>query len=220
MWPAQQPWWFMKPSDSEVNLKILYEDNHLLALIKPHGLLTQPTDQCADSLETRAKQMIKERDQKPGNVFLHPIHRLDRIVGGIVLFAKTSKALSRLQAAMRSGAIDRIYHARVTTPPKKKEGRLIDTLEHAHQRAKVSPNGKRSELIYRHLKENLLEIELITGRYHQIRAQLAHHGMPIIGDTKYGGPKATHAALTHVKMRFDHPVESRKVVLELERELR
>ena len=209
-----------------MSIKILYEDNHLLALDKPAGLLTQPNETISNSLETQAKAFIKGRDQKPGNVFLHAIHRLDSAASGIVLFAKTQKALSRLSANMREHEFHKTYIALVegrTTPP---EGHLVDFLIHGDHTALVvppsHPGSKRSELIIvssQPIAPNRwrLEIHLLTGRYHQIRAQLASRGFPILGDVRYGS-KAPFApntiALHHSILSFPHPTLHSEVVIE------
>lgn len=211
----------MKSLDNAPDCHILYEDNHLLALEKPPGLLTQPSPEQTHSLETLAKQWMKKTYQKSHGVYLHAIHRLDREVGGVVLFAKSSKALSRLQKMMREQKIRRIYHARVDGVMDPSAGKLEDTLMHASHRSLVvekgRDGGKIALLHYKTLestaKTSLLEIELITGRYHQIRVQLAHAKHPIIGDVKYGGRADKLIQLTHVRMEFVHPVTLESVVI-------
>ena len=209
-----------------MSIKILYEDNHLLALDKPAGLLTQPSETVSNSLETQAKAFIKERDQKQGNVFLHAIHRLDSQASGIVLFAKTQKALSRLSAYMREKEFHKTYIALVESGKAPQEGPLVDFLVHGDHTARVvppqHPNAKRSELIIvssRPIAQNRwrLEITLVTGRYHQIRAQLAFRGFPILGDIRYGSkaPFAPNAiALHHSILSFPHPTLHSEVVIE------
>ena len=197
----------------------LYLDNHLLLLDKPHGLLTQPSGTSEPSLEAQGKAWLKAEFCKPGAVFLEAVHRIDRVVGGVVLFARTSKALSRLNDAMRNGAIRKRYIARVAASPPQESGVLTDWLLHGDGSAQLArpdaPGAKRCELSYV-LKErcqdgtSLLEIELKTGRYHQIRLQLAHAGMPILGDVKYGAPRdggpAGGIALVSSRIDFEHPV--------------
>ncbi len=164
--------------------QILYCDNHVLAVNKPAGLLTQDSGTGKDNLEDQAKAWIKEEFNKPGNVFLEAVHRIDRVVSGVVLFARTSKALTRLNEQMRAKSIDKIYHAVVQGNPKQNEATLVHFLKHGDRTAIVSnqkdKDAKRSELHYRVLKQNsksaLLEIELDTGRYHQIRIQLSTNG--------------------------------------------
>jgi len=191
-------------------MRALYLDNHLLALDKPPDLLTQGTKENPHSLEEEAKAFLKKKFNKPGAVFLHPVHRLDKPVSGIVLFARTSKALSRLNKAMRERKVRKIYHALIEgslTPP---EGELIHLLEHGSHRAIVG-RGKEAKLHYKTLEKrgnhSLIEVELATGRYHQIRAQLSTAGHPIVGDKKYGAASPDKRInLTHYKMSVPHPV--------------
>lgn len=194
-------------------LEILYEDNHLLAINKPAGLLTQPNQTDAPSLEELAKSYIKKKYRKKGNVFLHAIHRLDKPVSGIVLFARTSKALSRLNSQMRERRIQKTYAAKVEGHLKEKTGKLCHQLSHGSHRASVKKGGssKKAILSYTVKKEyphsTLLLIELYTGRYHQIRAQLSQVGHPILGDTKYGAvQKFSRLALHHTQLIFYHPI--------------
>jgi 23S rRNA pseudouridine1911/1915/1917 synthase len=206
-------------------MAVLYHDNHLLAVNKPAGLLTQPSGTERDNLEDRSKAYIKKIKNKPGNVFLHAVHRIDRIVSGVVLFACTDKALSRLNADMRAHRVEKIYHAVVTGCPPQREGFLRHFLTHDEFRAEVAPEGnpaaRECQLGYKVLKESgnrsLLEIQLHTGRYHQIRAQLAAIGCPIIGDEKYGSktklPGAV-IALHHARLTVFHPVSKEKIVIE------
>lgn len=179
-----------------MKLEVLYEDNHLIAVWKPAGLLTQGDATGDPNLMDEVKTYLKEAYQKPGNVFLGLLHRLDRPVQGVVLFAKTSKGASRLSAQIRERSIKKIYHALVEGTPPQPSGALIHYLVHdkntntAHAYDTPRPDAQRAELSYRtlenHDNQTLLEIELGTGRHHQIRAQLAHIGCPIVGDVKYG----------------------------------
>lgn len=208
-----------------MSLEILYEDNHLLALVKPAGLLTQPTDTDTDSLETRAKAFIKQRDHKPGAVFLHALHRLDRQASGIVLFAKTQKALSRVAAALRDQSVVKEYVALVQGEGQPPCAPLVDYLVHGDHRAEVvspsHPDAKRSELIILAAesigqKQWKVRIKLVTGRYHQIRAQLSAHGFPILGDSKYGStvPYTDGAiALHHSALTLIHPTRRTELSL-------
>lgn len=204
----------------------LYLDNHLLVLDKPWGLLTQPSGTSEDSLEAQGKAYIKERFDKPGAVFLEAVHRIDRPVAGVVLFARTSKALSRLNAQQREGAISKRYRAWVCGALPGTEGVLEDALIHDEHCARIVPAGtagsKLCRLRWRILERagglSFLEISLETGRYHQIRAQLAHAGVPIIGDCRYGAPKAVTApfggiALTSWEIAFEHPVTREAITL-------
>ena len=199
---------------------VIYEDNHLLALSKPAGILTQPSPDESSSLETQAKAWLKQKYSKPGQVYLHAIHRLDKVTSGIVLFAKTDKALSRLNQKMRERAITKIYHAVISGQLPADEGVLCHNLKHARLHAEIADDGKPAQLRYKVLKQagglNLVEVDLETGRYHQIRIQLAAVGCPVLGDERYGGQayKPGAVALHHRRMRFSHPVTG--VELELE----
>lgn len=213
----------MKPLDSEnaqdsMELEILYEDNHLLVVNKPAGLLTQPSGTDHMNLEELCKSWIKEKYHKPGAVFLEAIHRLDKPVSGIVVFAKTSKSLSRLQAFVRSKTMQKIYYAIVEGFVKQKEKTLEHYLIHGDYKAHLSTQekerSKKSRLHYQLVKSlqelSLLEISLETGRYHQIRAQLSAIGHPILGDTKYGSHvnlPSDVIALHHYKLQIPHPTK-------------
>jgi 23S rRNA pseudouridine1911/1915/1917 synthase len=202
----------MKSSDSE----IVFCDNHILVAIKPQGLLTQPDDSTEASLETFAKEWVKKEYQKPGNVFLHAIHRLDRPVSGLVLFGRTSKALSRLNEQSRNQEIQRIYIAEVEGILSIKEGKLTHYLTHGDHRANLAkstdPEAKLAKLTYcvigTHKESTLVSIELETGRYHQIRAQFSASGHPIVGDQRYGSKRGDGKKihLHCAKLRFEHPV--------------
>jgi len=201
----------------EEKIKVVYLDNHLLIALKPAGLLTQPNDvENVASLEDEVKEYLKEKFQKPGKVFLHAVQRLDKSVSGLVLFARTSKALSRLNAQMRNKAVKKQYVALVEGHLTQKEGCLENFLLHASHRAEVTmkknhPQAKKAILNFKVVKtekdQSLLEIKLLTGRYHQIRAQLAHLGHPIVGDAKYGSKTTLSAIKLHAcQLDFVHPV--------------
>ena len=207
------------------SLEILYEDNHLLALNKPAGLLTQPSGKTLDSLEAQAKAWIKQAKDKPGEVYLHAIHRLDKPVSGIVIFARTSKALSRMNEQMRGKSIFKVYHAVVTNDLPGPHGTLMHHLRHSRMRSVVAspeePGSQQSLLTYRIIKRFktliLVEVILETGRYHQIRAQFAAGGFPILGDVQYGGEKWTitgEIALHHKRMEFMHPTLNSQIKIE------
>lgn len=204
------------------DIEILFEDNHVIAVNKPAMILTQPSGTAQDNLEDRVKEWIKRRDNKPGNVYLHVLHRLDKPVSGVVLFAKTSKALSRLQAAMRNRELTKVYVAQVAPPPKEVEGVLTHWLWHDDYQARVVsddfPEAKWCQLRYRVLGvvEGVatVEVALLTGRYHQIRAQFSAIGSPIIGDAKYGSTRRHRGAgiaLHHKRLVFPHPVKGEMV---------
>lgn len=201
----------------------LYEDNHLLVLNKPAGLLTQPSGTDQNSLEQEAKNWLKIKYSKPGNVFLEAVHRLDKPVSGVVVFGKTSKAVSRLNASIRSKQTCKIYYALVEGTMPASEGVLEHDLIHDDFHAQVVPagQGKLARLFYRVLEKRgqgtLLEIVLETGRYHQIRVQLSAVGCPIMGDSKYGSKRSFGGegiALHHGRLEIAHPVTAEKMVFE------
>ncbi|MDF2549610.1 MAG: rluA [Chlamydiales bacterium] len=192
--------------------EVLFEDNHLLALFKPAGMATQPAiDIQEESLEEWGKEYLKKKWQKPGNVFLHAAHRLDRPVSGIVLFAKTSKALSRLNESLRDRLAKKTYLAAVSPPPTQKKEALEHYLVRGRPSHKDDPKAQHATLSYEVLKTKdrfaLLIISLGTGRYHQIRAQLSLSGHPIVGDHTYRShqPFPQGIALHHHRFIIPHP---------------
>lgn len=198
-------------------MDVVYVDNHLCVVSKPAGMPTQPSLGHSKNVVDEAKQWIKKKFNKPGAVFLEPIHRLDRPVSGLVLLARTSKALSRLQEMMRERKIKKWYYGWVEPIPQKEQAQLEHALIHAEHHAQVAraddPRAKQAILEYRiervHEGKALLEIQLHTGRYHQIRAQLSAIGCPILGDKKYQSRhawKGEGIALCHGKMELIHPV--------------
>lgn len=198
-------------------LDILHEDNHLIAVNKPFGILTQPSGTARESMEELVKAWIRETKKKPGAVYLHAVHRLDRPASGIVLFARTSKALARMNEQMRRKEISKVYHLILTHDPPEEKGSLETLLRHSRMKAvEAMPedHGARlSTLEYRVLRRweglVLVEASLGTGRYHQIRVQFAACGCPILGDLKYGGkrwPYPEGIALHHRRMEFVHPI--------------
>jgi 23S rRNA pseudouridine1911/1915/1917 synthase len=208
----------MKDS-SMAGIEILYEDNHLLAVNK------QPSGTASQSIEDRAKAWIKEAKKKPGDVYLHAVHRLDRPASGIVLFARTSKALSRMNEQMRKKDIVKVYHAILTNKLPANEGTLENLLRHSRLKAVMAspeePGARLSSLTYHVLKRSgglvLVEATLGTGRYHQIRVQFAACGCPILGDTRYGGEKWANTqgiALHHRRMEFLHPTSKSLIRIE------
>lgn len=179
-----------------MNIPILYEDNHLLVLEKPINIPVQEDRSGDQDMLTILKDMIKVRDQKPGNVFLGLVHRLDRPVGGVMVFAKTSKAASRLSDVIRRNKLDRAYLAVVRGTPKQKSARLEHFLYKDRKRnmvqavSKNHKGAKKAVLDYEVLESaeglSLLSVQLHTGRSHQIRVQLATTGTPLYGDQRYG----------------------------------
>jgi 23S rRNA pseudouridine1911/1915/1917 synthase len=206
-------------------LDILHEDNHLIVVNKPFGLLTQPSGTSRESMEGLIKSWIKEIRQKPGDVYLHAVHRLDRPASGIVLFARTSKALTRMNEQMRRKEITKVYHLILTGDPPGEEGSLETLLRHSRMRAvhaeSDEPGARISSLEYRVIRRSgglvLVEAVLGTGRYHQIRAQFSSCGCPILGDVKYGGKKwqfPEGIALHHRRMEFFHPTLKTNIRIE------
>lgn len=204
---------------------ILYEDNHLIALNKPAGMLTQPSGRQEGNLEDLAKEWIRRTKRKPGEVFLHAVHRLDRPVSGVVLFARTSKALGRMNEQQRGREMRKIYHAVLTHELPSSEGTLRHTLRHSRMRsleARGHEYGARECVLHYRVLErsssmSLVEISLETGRYHQIRAQLAACGCPVLGDARYGGGSPGRfkgIALHHVRLEFTHPTKKARITIE------
>jgi len=204
---------------------ILHADNHLLALNKPAGLLSQDSGTGLPNLEDWAREWIRVGKNKSGAVFLNAVHRIDKAASGVVLFARTSKALSRLNEDIRKRNCKKAYHALVEGVPPKPSGRRIDWLAHGHHRARICREGEkgaqRAALAYRMVLPgagnlSLLEIDLETGRYHQIRAQLAAMGTPIAGDAKYGAKQTApdgSIALHHRQLEITHPTLNEPVAI-------
>ena len=182
----------------KLKLEILYEDNHLIAVFKPAGVLVQGNRPVGErnepTLMDEVKEYLKEKYKKPGNVFLGLVHRLDRPGSGIILFAKTSKGAARISEQIREREMRKIYHAVVDGQMKSPSGTLRNFLKKDEEKriAKIvkEREGDLAELDYETVKTNgkisLLKIELKTGRFHQIRVQLSAIGHPIVGDKKYG----------------------------------
>lgn len=178
-----------------MKLNVLYEDNHVIAVYKPAGVLTQGDKSGEPSLMNEVKGYLKNKYKKPGNVFLGLVHRLDRPVSGVVLFAKTSKGASRLSEQFRNHTIEKTYHALVVGKPHARTLVNYLTKDHARKRVDIHAKiGQRAELEYEVVATfrtySLVKILLKTGRFHQIRAQFSFAGFPVLGDTKYGAPFA------------------------------
>ena len=207
-------------------MTVVYEDNHIIVVNKTASEIVQ-ADKTGDTpLSETVKQYQKEKYQKPGNVFLGVTHRLDRPVSGLVIFAKTSKALTRLNEMFRAGEVKKTYWAVVKNAPKESEGELVHFLvrnekqNKSYAYDKEVPNSKKAVLDYRLIgrSENyyLLEVDLKTGRHHQIRCQLAKMGCPIKGDLKYGSPRSNpdgSICLHARRVRFVHPVSKELIEL-------
>lgn len=207
-----------------VKPEILYEDNHILIINKQPGDIVQGDKTGDEPLVESLKQFIKKRDAKPGNVFLGVVHRLDRPVGGAVMFAKTSKALARLNEMLRNGDVHKTYWALTRNKPEPLSGTLthyITTDERTNKsRASSKPRhgAKEAKLEYNLLAcgktLNLISVKLLTGRKHQIRVQLAAIGCPIRGDLKYGDRRSNQdgsISLWARKIEFVHPVSKQPV---------
>lgn len=205
----------------------LYEDNHIIIVHKECGEIVQGDKTGDTPLSESVKHWLKEKYAKPGNVFLGVVHRLDRPVAGIVVFAKTSKALKRLNDMFRKGEVSKTYWAIVQKTPEKQEETLINWLvrnekqnkSYAHENE--VPNSKKAILHYKVLGSSdhytLLEINLQTGRHHQIRCQLAHMGCTIKGDLKYGARRSNPdggISLLARRIEFVHPVSHDKIMVE------
>ena len=209
-----------------MTIPILYEDNHVLAIDKPAGMLSQGDLSGDLDVLTAVKELLKRRDAKPGNVYLGLVHRLDRPVSGAMLLAKTSKAAGRLSRQFRERETVKLYRAVVAGVPEADAAELAHNLEkdaEARVTRVVASGGKVARLGYRVLERRettaLVEIELHTGLPHQIRAQLGAIGHPILGDRKYGaashldtGPGAI--ALYSRSISFKHPVRDEVVTVE------
>jgi 23S rRNA pseudouridine1911/1915/1917 synthase len=206
-------------------LTILYEDNHLLAIDKPAGLPTMGVAEGAPSLLSEARQYIKQKYHKPGNVYLGAMSRLDAPVTGVVLFARTSKAAARLTEQFRTHAVEKTYWAVVEGLIEPAAAECVDWLapDERHRRMHiVGPNvagAREARLTYRRLETlkqaSLVEIQLQTGRKHQIRLQLASRGHPVLGDRKYGARQEfPHGIALHARrLVVQHPVKAEPVVL-------
>lgn len=198
---------------------ILYEDNHLLIVNKHTGDLVQPDPSGTSALEDQIKAFIKRRDAKPGEVFLGVVHRIDRPVSGAVIFAKTSKALARLNEMIREGRIRKVYWALTEQRPDPESGELrhyiLRDAKSNRSKALDAPRGDAREARLRYATRGagthytLVEVELLTGRHHQIRAQLSKIGCPIRGDLKYGARRSLPGGGISLHSRcveFEHPV--------------
>lgn len=208
-------------------MQVVYEDNHIIIVYKESGEIVQGDKTGDEPLAEKVKVYLKEKYAKPGLVFLGIVHRLDRPVSGLVMFARTSKALSRLNDMFRYGEIHKTYWAIVQDKPEEPEGTLEHWLTRNEKQNKTYayynevPGSKKAILKYRMIGQTdryyLLEINLLTGRHHQIRCQLAEMGCPIKGDLKYGAkrcnPDGSISLLAH-RLEFIHPVKKEPIVVE------
>ena len=205
-------------------MKVVYEDNHIIIVAKSSGEIVQGDKTGDVPLSETVKQYIKEKYHKPGNVFLGVVHRLDRPVSGLVVFAKTSKALSRLCNMFRDGEVHKTYWAITKNAPKQSQGTVTSWLVRNEKQNKSYsydhevPNSKKAILKYRLIGHtdnySLLEVNLLTGRHHQIRCQLASIGCAIKGDLKYGAQRSNpdgSISLLSRRVQFTHPVSKEPI---------
>ncbi|MDA0309407.1 MAG: RluA family pseudouridine synthase [Bacteroidetes bacterium] len=212
---------------NNIEVEVLWEDNHLLAVNKPPGMLVQPDLNEDFSLESWGKNYLAHKYDKPGAVFLGICHRLDRPVSGVVLMSRTSKALVRLNEQFKQREPKKIYHVLVEGAPKEEESTLVHWLVRhgksntSRVQSQASDQGQRAELSYKILEQgrtlSLLEVQLKTGRHHQIRAQLSAIGCPVVGDVKYGarrGLKDRSIALHAYSLEINHPVAKTQLLIQ------
>ena len=208
-------------------MEVIYEDNHIIIVNKQSGEIVQGDKTGDRPLSDIVKDYIKDKYQKPGAVFLGVVHRLDRPVSGLVVFARTSKALTRLNKMFAEGEVQKTYWAIVKNAPKEPEGILTHWLVRNEKQNKSyaydheRPNAKKAILKYKVIGHSdnytLLGVQLMTGRHHQIRCQLAAMGCPIKGDLKYGAPRSNpdgSISLMSRRVAFIHPVSKEQIIVE------
>lgn len=218
-----------KPVESKKSkaIQVLYEDNHIIAVNKRPGEIVQGDKTGDETLIDVVKAYVKKKYNKPGDVYLGVIHRIDRPTSGVIIYARTSKALGRMNELFREGGVEKNYWAVVKTRPEYEEHTLINHLRKNEKQNKSfnckegSKDAKRSELDYKlcGITDNywLLEVHPKTGRHHQIRAQLAHIGSPIKGDLKYGADRSNRDGGIHLharSVRFIHPVSKEEIYIQ------
>lgn len=209
------------------NLQVLFEDNHIIAINKRCGDIVQGDKTGDKPLSEIVKSFIKTKYSKPGNVYLGIPHRLDRPTSGVVMFAKTSKSLSRLNKIFKDGKVQKYYWAVTKNKPEKQEDTLIHWLRKNEKTnkstyfKKETVKAKKAVLHYRVLKKLeryfIIEIELVTGRHHQIRCQLSAMGCPVRGDLKYGYDRSNNDGgidLHAKKIIFEHPINGKKIIID------
>ena len=203
-------------------MEILYEDNHIIVVHKPQGIPSQEDSSGDKDMLTMVKEYIKEKYNKPGNVFVGLVHRLDRPTGGVMVFAKNSKSAARLSEQIANGEMDKTYFAVVNGNVASAAGRLINYLKKDEKLNKVAivpqteDGAKRAELTYNVLARqgeySLVKVKLLTGRGHQIRVQFANIKHPLVGDNKYGKAEKVMLNLYAVELAFNHPTTKQKMV--------
>ena len=192
-------------------LDVLYEDNHIIVVLKPCNILSQSDNTGDMDMLTMVKSYVKEKYNKPGNVYIGLVHRLDRPTGGIMVFARTSKAASRLSSEIKNNKMTKSYLA-IIPNFKEEKGTYKDYLKKIDNKSIISNQitGKYAELNFEKIKEkdnlSLVKINLVTGRHHQIRVQFSSRGYPLYGDQKYGIENKEQLALFCYKLEFIHPV--------------
>jgi len=208
------------------NLNVLYEDNHVIVVLKPQNVPTQEDESKDLDMLTMVKNYIKDKYQKPGNVYVGLVHRLDRPTGGVMVFAKTSKAASRLSEQIKNGDMSKKYLAIVEGTPKNRSGKLINYLKKNEKTNTVlvvpqlTDGAKYAELEYNTLNSegglSLIDIDLHTGRSHQIRVQFKNIGCALYGDAKYGKKSVNNKlALWSYYLRFEHPTTKKSMVFKV-----
>jgi 23S rRNA pseudouridine1911/1915/1917 synthase len=214
--------------DTPAALDILYEDNHCIAVVKPAGRASAHSDGSEETLDRAVKRYLKEKYHKPGNVFLGIVQRLDRPVSGVMLFARTSKSAARLAEQFRLGTVEKVYWAVVQGEVGQTAGTFDDWLLHDEKLRRVlvvepDERGARQALTHYHRRAvhgglTWLELRPQTGRKHQLRVQLAHHGYPIYGDARYGAIHTFDNAIAlHARsLTFLHPVRNEPITLTAE----
>lgn len=209
----------------EEKLNILYEDNHIIVVVKPQNIPSQADESGDEDMLTLVKNYIKEKYNKPGEAYVGLVHRLDRPTGGIMVFAKTSKAAARLSEQIRENKMQKTYYAITTHIPQAKQDTLLNYLKKDEKNnivkivTRADRGAKKAELAYKVLQTNdednaLLEVKLITGRGHQIRVQLAGINCSLFGDNKYGKEKtkmSKNLGLWAGRLEFVHPVTKVKM---------
>ena len=209
-------------------MEVVYEDNHIIVVNKRAGEIVQGDRTGDRPLSEMVKEYLKEKYNKPGNVFCGVVHRIDRPVSGLVIFARTSKALTRLNEMLRNNGIHKTYWAMVEGKPEQPEGTLVCPMRSDGRMNKsfpceaTHPDAKRAELRYTTVatgdRYSIIEVNLITGRKHQIRMQLSQMGNPIKGDLKYGARRSNPdggISLVAKRIEFIHPVSKEKIVIEV-----
>ncbi len=204
-------------------MQVVYEDNQIIVVIKPHFQPSQPDESNDLDLLSEIKQYVKEKYEKPGEAFIGLVHRLDRPTGGLMVFARTSKAAQRLSDEIKDGRMKKTYYAVVEGNVKKNSEKLINYLKKDEKNNVVrlcpplEAGAKKAELVFNVLEKNdkhtLLSIQILTGRSHQIRVQMANYGNPLVGDMKYNkNAKKGNLALWAGRLEFDHPVTKQHLV--------